>query len=318
VYIAQRISTFYTLTENLQLLNFTIARDEIGHPLLLNQLHFDPLYYQRRAPMLMVAQSFPSLTPFKAYQVPSIASAENPSKDQPSHPSSTNVGSFELAYEHTSINYAPDNPREWLAFLELDITGLRPESHEPKDMTFDEGPEQAFGAIKTVRILLSYDNPSEEKTIEVIELVPRESPLAPPTDDIHEKSIVGSDWGGRLNTSNIDHIWTAHVSFKPAEWNDCGRVDERLRQVLCKVEDFTDWLKLYLDPHLILTLFVVLCIILFTGLCSLGWLGWRWARASWMKSRKEKGRLSEESEAGQGLLDGDDMLEEGKDENANG
>lgn len=302
----------YTLTGNFQLLNFTVARDEISHPLLLNDLHFDPLYYKRRAPMLMGAQSFPWAPPFKAYQVPSTASREDLSKHQPSRPRSTDVRPFELAYEYTSISYAPDHPREWLAFLELDITGLRHESQEPEDTTFDEGLEQAFGTAGTVRILLSYDNPSEEKTIEAIELVPKEPPLETLKDSIDEKSIAGSDWGGRLNTSNKDHIWTTHVSFRPAEWNDCGRKDEHLRQILCKVEDFTNWLKLFMDPKVILTLFVILCIIVFTGLCSLGWLGWRLAQASWMKMRERNERRSEESEAGQGLLDGDEILEEGE------
>ena len=270
--------------------------------------------------MLMEAQSFPWAPPIKAYQLPLIASVDDLSKHQPCRPSSTNVGSFELAYEHTYIAYVLDNPREWLVFLELDITGLRHQSHEPKVITFDEGPEQPFGATKAVRILLSYDNRNEEKKIEVIELVAKESPLETRKDGINEKSIAGSDWGGRLNTGKSVHTWTNHVSFRPAEWNDCGRKDERLRQVLCKVEDFTGWLKFYMDPHLILTLFVILCIVIFTGFCVLGWLGQRWVRVSWMTSRKRTERRSdesEESEEGQGLLDGDETIEEEKEEETN-
>lgn len=290
------------------MLNFTIATVE-NYPLLLNGLLFDPLYYERRIPILMGGSSFYSTPPFTAYPVPTNPSVEDLREyRQSSQSRPTVIQSFELAYEHTYIAYVPKNPREWLCFLQFDITGLRRES---QDMRFDNDPEQDEGAVfQTVRILLSYDNPYEEKRIETIELIPKGSLAETSHNGLGEKSIAGPSWGGRLNTSNTDHILTTHVSFSPAEWNDCGRKDEHLRQVLCKVEDFTDWLKLYLDPHLILTLFVVLCIIVFAGLCALGWLGWRLARASWIKSRQRNGRRCRENEAAQGLLDGDETLED--------
>ena len=290
------------------MLNFTIATVE-NYPLLLNGLLFDPLYYERRVPMLMGGSSFYSAPPFTAYPVPANASAEDLHQyRQSSRSRPADIQSFELAYEHTYIAYVPENPREWLCFLELNITGLRRES---QDMRSDNDPAQGTGGFfQTVRILLSYDNRYEEKKIEAIELIPNGPLLEISHNGLGEKSITGPSWGGRLNTSNTDQVLTTHVSFSPAEWNDCGRKDEQLRQVLCKVEDFTDRLKLYLDPHLILTLFVVLCVIVFAALCGLGWLGCRLARASWIKSRERYGRRYGQNEAAQGLLNGDETLKD--------
>ncbi len=49
-----------------------------------------------------------------------------------------------------------------------------------------------------------------------------------------KKPLAGPDWGCCRNVGAGN--WT-DWTFKPGEWNDCGRKDEHWRQLLRKVED---------------------------------------------------------------------------------
>ena len=284
------------LTRVAQLLNFTIARTkpEDNHALLLNDLHLNPLYYERRIPMLMSGPDYPSLPPLSADLVSPPASRDTPRRK-----------SVQLAYEYTGIDYMPgDDSKDWLAVLELQTTGLRSGPTNRQVTGCAETPQGPRAVILKIRIWLSYDNEHMEKRIEAIKLIP-----------IPQKRGDKGIAEGRFDINDNKHVWVTRASFQPQEWNDCGRKDDKMRQVMCKVEDFTDRLKIYLDPHIILTLFVVLCIIVFVGLCGLVWLSWRAIRSAWMRRRSMTIRPTSRSESSKAverapLLNGDEDLEE--------
>jgi len=245
--------------------------------------------------------SDPFVPPFTAVQVPSdVGSSAIEMQLDDAHQKP-----FELAYNYNYILYhTPENGREWLTLIEFEITGMRHELHDPKDINFKGDWVQ--GIRDKMRMLISYDNPKEETTIEVLELMPRDAEKGYVPS---EGSIASSSWGGRM-PSIAEDLYTMNRSYKPGDWNECGPKNDQWRQNLCGIEDFTEWLKndVGMDPHVILTLFVVLCIIVGVMLAFALWKFYRLARgqlATWDQRAEES-----DGEERSGLLAGNEELDE--------
>ncbi len=109
--------------------------------------------------------------------------------------------------------------------LELRVEGLR---FDESDFELEDGswPE------RMVMVWMSTDNPEGERRVEGIELVSINTDAQDAASDVtgfgeeSNKPLVGPDWGG-LRDMGAEN-WT-DWTFKPGEWNDCGRKDEHWR-----------------------------------------------------------------------------------------
>ena len=166
------------------------------------------------------------------------------------------VRQFELAYKFNAVTYAPGREVwKWEAFIEFEITGLRHEEHVPKDIPFlsstsyQEKEVAVPGVNSIVRVIVGYTG-YNKMIIKAVELMPKETNAKLAGEEMEpqrkaatlkgDESITTPSWGGRLRDINgLDgkDMYTTHASFKPGEWNDCGRKDERGRQIMCKLTD---------------------------------------------------------------------------------
>ena len=229
---------------------------------------------------------------------------------------------FELAYEYNMVTYAPkDRTREWEVLIQFEITGLRHEEHRPRDIPFfgSGGDERKGGTIpgvtSIVRLVVGYTE-LEEMEISALELMPKDGMerFAPKAIEALRKaaemkgneSITTTNWGGRLrdiNGPDGKDMYTEHVSFKPGEWNDCGRKDEWGRQMMCCVDDPKARSPVGFVLSLILVAISLLCILI--AVVSGVWLGVRILRG-----RKYEEVVTAEGETDALLLSGDEELEE--------
>ena len=206
---------------------------------------------------------------------------------------------FELAYEFNAVTYAPGREVwKWEAFIEFEITGLRHEEHVPKDISFSSStsyPEKEGavpGVNSVVRVIVGYTG-YNKMTIKAVELMPKENNAELEGEDMEpqrkapalegDESITTPNWGGRLRNINGPDgkdMHTMHASFRPGEWNDCGRKDERGRQIMCKLENignkFYDfWTSSPVLARLSLVLVGIVLNGLFIFLLSISWLAIR-------------------------------------------
>ncbi len=227
---------------------------------------------------------------------------------------------FELAYEYDMVTYAPkDKVREWEVLVEFEITGLRHEEHVPKDILFSEsGVDKGIqgtipGVTSVIRVVLGYTE-SEEMEITALELMAKDGTAKVASKEVEalrkaaalkgEKSITIPNWGGRLHKlSGLDakDIYTDHVSFKPGDWNDCGRKDEWGRQIMCKVDDLKAWSLTVFVMSLILVVTVLVGMVILIVFAS------RWAIRI---LRGNKLGVTADGENDALLLFGDEELEE--------
>ena len=229
---------------------------------------------------------------------------------------------FELAYAYDVVTYAPrDRVREWQAFIEFEITGLRHEERAPRDVAFfggevGKGTEGAVpGVTGVVRLVLG--RPAfRDVTIEALELMPKEmmaefagaeiESLREAARSKGDRSITTANWGGRLrdvNGPDGEYMYTQHVSFRPGEWNDCGKKDERGRQTMCKLNDFR-----IRSPALFvisLTFAAVVLVRMFVLSVFVSWLAVRFLRG-----REPEGPVTAKGENDALLLLGDEELED--------
>lgn len=264
-------------------------------------------------------QPYPWAPPFTANQVganKTLQQQENQSRW------GIPIRQFELAYEFDLVSYAPkDRPLEWEVFVEFEITGLRHEEHVPKDIPFPRGGfyQESQGVVpgvtSVVRIVLRYTAYMEMR-IEALELMPKEAMADVAGKEIEalrkaaelkgEKSITTANWGGRMrdiNGPDGKDIYTEHVSFKPGEWNDCGRKDEWGRQIMCKVDDFKAWSPVVFVMSLILLAMVLVAI--FISVVFVFWLAIRFLRG-----QKVEEVVTAKGEDDALLLFGDEELED--------
>ena len=229
---------------------------------------------------------------------------------------------FELAYEYDMVTYAPkDRTREWEVLIQFEITGLRHEDHRPRDIPFfgsgvDERKEGTIpGVTSVIRLAVGYTE-TEEMEISALELMPKAGMerFAPEAVEALRKaaevkgneSITTTNWGGRLrdiNGPDGKDMYTEHVSFKPGEWNDCGRKDEWGRQMMCSVDDLKERSPVGFVLSLILVAKSLLCILI--AVVSGVWLG-----ARFLRGRKFEEVVTAEGERDALLLSGDEELEE--------
>ena len=232
------------------------------------------------------------------------------------------IRQFQLAYEYDMVTFAPkDRVREWEVLIQFEITGLRHEEHRPKDVPFftnkvGKGVEGIVpGVTSLVRLVLGYTD-LEEVKITALELMPKDSMAQFASENIEaprktaelkwDKSITTANWGGRLRDINGPEgkdIYTEHVSFKPGDWNDCGRKDEWGRQIMCKVDDFKAWSPVVFVMSLVSV--VILSIGMFISGLFVSWLAVRF-----LQDRKKGGTVTAEGETDALLLFGDEELEE--------
>ena len=279
--------------------------------ILLNNISFDPFSYSRRVPMLMGGSEW-QFPPFKSIQVvqglsfPEIEAQIRDTKRKP----------FELAYQYNLIGYYPhhedDSNHNRRSFIEFEITGLRHELHKPGEVAFNHGETE--GIKSKIRLITSNETPHREAKIEFLELVPREE--SGDGDLPAEDSIAGPTWGGRLPILAAgESFYTTNSTYNPADWNECGPVTDRWRQVMCKVEDFTEWLKHQKGwpSQLILTAFIILCIMLGLLQAFVLWTCY-WLARKTLKTWSQREECSENEEERRGLLAGNEALEEEEEE----
>ena len=229
---------------------------------------------------------------------------------------------FELAYEFDMVTYAPkDRTREWEVLIQFEITGLRHEEHRPRDIPFfGSGVDERKGGTvpgvtSVIRLVVGYTE-LEEMEISALELMPKDGmdrfapkaieALRKAAEVKGDKSITTTNWGGRLrdvNGPDGKDMYTEHVSFKPGEWNDCGRKDEWGRQMMCSVDDLKARSPVGFMLSLILVAKSLLCILI--AVVSSVWLGVRVLR-----SEKYEEVVAAEGETDALLLSGDEELEE--------
>lgn len=197
------------------------------------------------------------------------------------------IRQFELAYDCNVIRYTPgpyDRVPEWQVLIQFDITGLRHEEHEPKDIPFFGSKDgkrvegTVPGVTSVIRLVLGYTD-SKEMIITALELMPKDGMAQFASEEIealHEtaglkgaKSITTADWGGRLrdiNGPDGEHMYSKNVSFKREYRNDCGGTDDRGRLKLCNWDDYVEYFS-FLDK--LIGAFVVSCClsIPLTALC---------------------------------------------------
>ena len=246
----------------------------------------NPLWYERRAPSFY-SLPHPFAPPFVAEQIDTNKTARQQDR--------LFIREFELAYEYDMVTYAPkDRVREWEVLIEFEITGLRHEEHVPKDIPFfDSGMDRRTegavpGVTSVVRLVLGYTD-LEEMIITALELMPKDSmaklatkvtrTLREATELKGDKSITSANWGGRLrdiNGPDGKYMYTEHVSFKPGEWNDCGRKDEWGRQIMCKMDDLKAWSSIVFVMSLISVGIVLIA--MFVSVVFVSWLAVRFLR----------------------------------------
>ena len=232
------------------------------------------------------------------------------------------IRQFELAYEYDMVTYAPrDRAQEWEVLIQFEITGLRHGEHRPRDIQFFGGglDEMKGGSVPgvttVVRLVLGYTE-LEEMEISALELMSKDGMgrFAPEAVEALRRvaevkgneSITTTNWGGRLrdlNGPDGKDMYSEHVSFKPGEWNDCGRKDEWGRQMMCSVDD----LKARSAVAFVLSLILVAISLLgmLIAVVSGVWLGVRYWRG-----RKKEEVVTAEGETDALLLAGDEELEE--------
>lgn len=229
---------------------------------------------------------------------------------------------FELAYEYDMVTYAPkDRVRDWEVLIQFEITGLSHEEHTPKDIPFlASGDDNRIkgtvpGVTSIVRLVLGYTD-LEEMIITALELMPKDGmaqfasekteALGETADSNGGKSITTANWGGRLrdiNGPDGKDMYTEHVSFKPGDWDDCGRKDEWGRQMMCKVDDIKAW-----SPVVFVMSLILLAVSLVGMLISIVFVFWLAVRFLRGKKSGEIAKAGEETDAL--LLFGDEELEQ--------
>ena len=278
----------------------------------------NPLWYERRAPTFYNLP-YPFAPPFTANQ---IGINETLQREENNIGYGMPIRQFELAYEYDMVTYAPkDRAREWEDLLQFEITRLRHEEHRPKDIPFfGSGAYKRKGGTvpgvtSVVRLVLGYTE-LEDMEISALELMPKDcmDQFAPEAIEALRKaaevkgdeSITTTNWGGRLrdiNGPDGEDTYTEHVSFKPGEWNDCGRKDEWGRQMMCSVDDLKAQSPVGFVLSLILVAISLLCISI--AVVSGVWLGVRFLRG---RNIEEVARTTGETDAL--LLIEDEELEE--------
>ena len=278
----------------------------------------NPLWYERRAPTFYNLP-YPFAPPFTANQ---IGKNETLQREENDIGYGMPIRQFELAYEYDMVTYAPkDRAREWEVFIQFEITGLRHEEHRPRDIPFfGSGVDERKGGTvpgvpSVVRLVLGYTE-LEEMEISALELMPKEGidrfapeaveALRSAAEVNGDESITTTNWGGRLrdvNGPDGKDMYFEHVSFKPGEWNDCGRKDEWGRQMMCSVDDLKERSPVGFVLSLILAVISLLCILI--AVVYGAWLGVRFLRG-----RKNEEVVTAEGETDALLLAGDEELEE--------
>lgn len=286
--------------------------------LYLQGEHLNPLWYERRAPTFYNLP-YPFAPPFTANQ---IGTNKTLQREENAVGYGMPLRQFELAYECDMVTYAPkDRVREWEVLIQFEITGLRHEEHRPRDIPFfgsglDERKGGTVpGVTSVVRLVLGYTE-LEDMEISALELMPKDGMdrFAPEAVDAlrraaevkGEESITTTNWGGRLHDRNGPDgkdMYSEHVSFKPEEWNDCGRKDEWGRQMMCSVDDLKERSPVEFVLSLILVTISLLGILI--AVVSGVWLGVRFLRG-----RNNEVVVTAEGETDALLLSGDEDLEE--------
>lgn len=286
--------------------------------LYLQGEQLNPLWYERRAPTFY-SLPHPFAPPFTANQ---IGTNETLQREENNIGYGMPIRQFELAYEYDMVTYAPkDRVREWEVLIQFEITGLRREEHRPKDIPFlasghDNRIEGTVpGVTSVVRLVLGYTD-REEMIITALELMPKEGMSQFASESVEalreaaelkgENGITTENWGGRLrdiNGAEGKDMYTDHVSFKPGDWNDCGRKDEWGRQMMCKADDFKVW-----SPVVFVMAIIVVPISLVGMLISTLFVSWLAVRSLRVKKNGEIVKTGEEADAL--LLFGDEELEE--------
>ncbi len=286
--------------------------------LYLQGEHLNPLWYERRAPQFY-GQPHPFAPPFTANQ---MGANETLQREENNSRWGIPIRQFELAYEYDAVTYAPkDRVREWKVLIEFEITGLRHDEHVPKDIPFvgDRSYQETEGVVpgvtSTIRLVLGYSE-YQEMRIEALELTPKEAmakyagkeveALRKAAELIGEKSITTANWGGRLrdiNGPDGKDMYTEHVSFKPGEWNDCGRRDEWGRQIMCKVDDFREWSPVAFVMSLIMLAVVLVGMFIWVSFVS-------WLAIRFLRGQKTGEVTTTEGDNDPLLLFGDEELEE--------
>ena len=251
-----------------------------------------PLWYDRQAPVFYGSPD-QSAPPFVANQ---IGVNETLQREENNNGYGMPVRQFELAYEFNAVTYAPGREVwKWEAFIEFEITGLRHEEHAPKDIPFSSStsyPEKEGavpGVNSVVRVIVGYTG-YNKMIIKTVGLMPKENNAKIEGDEMEpqrnaaaleeDESITTPTWGGRLRDINGPDMHTMHASFKPGEWNDCGRKDEWGRQIMCKLENvgnkFDDfWTSSPMLARLSLVLVGIVLNGLFIFLLFVSWLAIR-------------------------------------------
>ena len=299
-------------------LTLSLYIDGLRPRLYLQDETLNPLWYERRAPAFYNLP-YPFAPPFFANQ---IGTNQTLQREENDFGYGMPIRQFDLAYEYDMVTYAPkDRAREWEVLIQFEITGLRHEEHRPRDVPFfgsgvDEREGGAVpGVTSVVRLVLGYTE-LEEMEISALELMPKDGmdrfapkaieALREAAEVKGDKSITTTNWGGRLrDISGTDgkDMYTEHVSFKPGEWNDCGRKDELGRQMMCSVDDLKARSLVGFVLLLILVAFSLLCILI--SVMSVLWLGVRFVRG-----RNNEEVVTAEGETDALLLSGDEELEE--------
>ena len=286
-----------------------------------------PLWYGRQAPVFYGSPD-QSAPPFVANQ---IGVNETLQQEENNNGYGMPLRQFELAYEFNEVAYAPGREVwKWEAFIEFEITGLRHEEHLPKDIPFSGStsyPEKdgvVPGVNSVVRVIVGYTG-YHKMTIKAVELMPKENNAKLAGEEMkpqrkaaaleEDKSITTPTWGGRLrdiNGPDGKDMHTTHTSFKPGEWNDCGRKDERGRQIMCKLENIGDkfydfWTSSPVLSRLSLVLVGIVLNGLFILLLFVSWLAIRSLRGKKVGNGNEV-TIAREDDAL--LLFGDEELED--------
>lgn len=277
----------------------------------------NPLYYERRVPPFC-SESHPFAPPFTANQIGVNTTLQ---QEEDNNGYGMPIRQFELAYEFDMVTYAPkDRVWEWEVLIQFDITGLRHEEHVPKDIPFlgsgDDGGREGTvpGVTGIVRLALGY-TAFKEMEINALELMPKElmAPFAGKEIEAlrkaaelkGDKSITTANWGGRLrdiNGPDGKDMYTEHVSFKPGEWNDCGK-DEWGRQILCAVDDFRTWSPVMFVMSLVLMAAVMVVVFVLVVFVS-------WFAIRFLRGQKTGEVVMAQGENDALLLFGDEELEE--------
>ena len=286
-----------------------------------------PLWYERQAPVFYGSPD-QSAPPFVANQIGVNGTLQ---REENNNGYGMPVRQFELAYEFNAVTYAPGREVwKWEAFIEFEITGLRHEEHVPKDIPFStstsipENEDAVPGVNSVVRVIVGYTG-HNKMTIKAVELMPKKNNAKVAGEEMElqrkvaalkgDESITTPSWGGRLRDINgLDgkDMYITHALFKPGEWNDCGRKDERVRQVMCKLENIGNKLNDFWTSSPVLSRFsLVLVGIVLNGLfISLLFVSWLAIRSLRGQKVGNGNVVTIEREDDSLLLFGDEELED--------